>query len=151
MESMWRAARVLLGLILRRPLVAVCVIPILADGRIVLMRRRDSGLWGLPGGLVDWGETLIIAAQRELKEETGLTIADVGRLVGVYSAPQRDERFHSMCVAIEVFVEGTPTVSDPEEVLAVSAFTWDDLKDLRLAHDHHEHIADYLANRTVIA
>ena len=151
MQSFWRAARVLLGLILRRPIVGVCVIPVLPDGTVVLMRRSDSQLWGFPGGLMDWGEDVLTTARRELAEETGLSIVEVGRLVGVYSAPNRDERFHSVCVTVEVFVDGVPIANDPAEVLAVKAFEWDDLSDLDLAHDHAQHIKDYRANQTVVA
>ena len=149
-ESLQRAARVLLGLLLRRPILGVCVIPIMPNGSVVLMQRRDSGLWGLPGGLIDWGETITTSARRELEEETGLQISQVGRLVGVYSSPQRDSRFHSICVAIEVFATGTPCINDPAEVLAVKAFHWQELAALSLAHDHAQHIDDYLAQRTVV-
>lgn len=146
-----RAIRALLGLLLRRPVVGVCVIPILPDGSVVLMQRRDSGLWGFPGGLVDWGEDVASAAQRELAEETSLKIKQMGRLVGVYSSPQRDARFHSICVAVEVFATGLPQVNDPKEALAVQSFPWQVVSELSLAHDHAQHVADYLADRTVVA
>lgn len=151
MESIWRAGRVLLGLILRRPIVGVCVIPVLPDGKVVLMRRQDSGKWGFPGGIVDWGEDIPTAAQRELQEEVGMTVSEVGRLIGVYSAPNRDSRFHSICVTLEVRVTGTPIINDPAEVSEISVFAWNDLKTLDLAHDHAQHADDYLADRTVIA
>jgi ADP-ribose pyrophosphatase YjhB (NUDIX family) len=150
MESLWRAGRALLGLILRRPIIGVCVIPVLPDGTVVLIRRRDSKQWGFPGGLMDWGEDVPTTVRRELKEETGLNVVEMGRLVGVYSSPNRDERFHSVCVAVEVFVTGAPIVNDPAEVLAVKAFEWEDLSDLDLAHDHAQHIKDYRANQTVV-
>ena len=67
-----RPVRTLLALLLRRPIVGTSVIPILPDARLVLIRRRDNGLWSLPGGIVDWGEDLATAAKRELAEETGL-------------------------------------------------------------------------------
>ncbi|MEM6835284.1 MAG: NUDIX hydrolase [Cyanobacteria bacterium P01_C01_bin.120] len=145
-----RAVRALLGLLLRRPLIGVCVIPILPNGSVVLMQRRDSGRWGFPGGLVDWGEDIATTAQRELAEETSLTIARMGRLVGVYSDPQRDARFHSVCVTVEVFATGTPRVNDPKEAMAVSDFQWAQVRELNLAHDHAQHMQDYLANRTVL-
>jgi len=56
------------------------------DRRILLTRRSDNLLWCLPGGHLDYGETLSQAALRELREETGL-IAEIVRLLGVYSAP----------------------------------------------------------------
>ncbi|MEO0988472.1 MAG: NUDIX hydrolase [Cyanobacteria bacterium J06639_14] len=151
MQLLWRSVRILLGLLLRRPLVGTCLIPLLPDGTIVLIHRRDSGLWGLPGGLVDWGEDVITAAKRELSEETGLTAVSIGRLVGVYSQPQRDDRFHSICVVVELKVTGAPTINDPAEVLAVEAFPFEAVQNLDLAHDHARHIEDYLANKTVLA
>jgi len=56
------------------------------DGRLLLQQRTDIGLWGLPGGAVEYGECVTDALRREVEEETGLTI-DVGRLIGVYSDP----------------------------------------------------------------
>jgi 8-oxo-dGTP pyrophosphatase MutT (NUDIX family) len=55
-------------------------------GRVLLQRRTDNGLRGLPGGAVEFGESVLAALHREVREETGLTIA-VERLVGVYSHP----------------------------------------------------------------
>ena len=57
-----------------------------ADGEVLLQRRSDNGLWGLPGGSVEIGESVTTAIAREVREETGLVV-EVGRLVGVYSDP----------------------------------------------------------------
>ena len=57
------------------------------DGRILLQRRSDNGLWGLPGGSVEIGESVRDAIVREVREETGLTV-EVVRLIGVYSDPR---------------------------------------------------------------
>ena len=57
------------------------------NGDILLERRSDNGLWGLPGGRIEPGESLLQTALREAKEETGLTIV-VTRLLGVYSGPE---------------------------------------------------------------
>ena len=57
------------------------------DGDILLERRSDNGLWGLPGGRIEPGESILQTALREAKEETGLTIV-VTRLLGVYSGPE---------------------------------------------------------------
>ncbi len=147
----FRPVRTLLGLMLRRPIVGASVIPLLSDGRIVLIRRRDNGLWGLPGGIVDWDEDIETAARRELTEETGLTITTVGRLVGVYSASNRDPRFHSVCVVLEAQVEGAFNVFDEAEVLDVQAFDPQALPAGKLAHDHAAQIEDYFAGKTVLA
>ncbi|MEL6489310.1 MAG: NUDIX hydrolase [Cyanobacteria bacterium J06634_6] len=144
----WQMGRTLLQLTLRRPLVATSVIPLLSDGRMVLIRRADNGLWGLPGGLMDWGEDVETAAKRELEEETGLQLVLVKRLVGVYSAANRDERFHSVCVALEATVDGEMTINDPDEVLEVKAFETAAIPTDQLAHDHYQQLQDYLAGKT---
>lgn len=55
-------------------------------GWILLEKRSDNGLWGLPGGRIEPGESAVEAAVREVKEETGLTVT-ITRLLGVYSEP----------------------------------------------------------------
>ncbi|TVQ08408.1 MAG: NUDIX hydrolase [Leptolyngbya sp. DLM2.Bin27] len=145
------ALRTLLGLLLRRPILGTCVIPLLADGRVVLVRRRDNGLWSLPGGIVDWGEDVITAAARELKEEAGLETLELDRLVGVYSQPRRDPRFHSVCITVAVRVAGQPYPADPREVSAVQAFRPDDLPWDHLSHDHRQHLQDFFKGETVLA
>jgi ADP-ribose pyrophosphatase YjhB (NUDIX family) len=66
--------------------IGVAVIVSDLDGRILLERRADCGLWGLPGGRVEPGETVTQSAVREVFEETGLTV-EILKLVGVYSDP----------------------------------------------------------------
>ena len=56
------------------------------DGTILLQRRSDNGLWGLPGGSLEKGESVTTAILREVQEETGLQV-EVVRLIGVYSDP----------------------------------------------------------------
>ena len=67
-----------------RPSVAAVITN--AAGQILLQRRSDNGLWGLPGGSVEIGESVTEAILREVREETGLTV-EVERLIGVYSDP----------------------------------------------------------------
>lgn len=67
-----------------RPSVAAIITN--ADGHVLLQRRSDNGLWGLPGGSVEIGESVSAAIVREVREETGLGV-EVERLVGVYSDP----------------------------------------------------------------
>jgi len=90
--------------LLRRPVVGICAVARTPDGRILLVRRGDTGGWALPGGTLEWGETLADALPREIEEETGARVVRLGRVTGVYSRPDRDWRFHAVnvCVLAEV-------------------------------------------------
>jgi 8-oxo-dGTP diphosphatase len=60
------------------------------EGKVLLAHRRDIDWWNLPGGGMEEGETVDEALHREVLEETGLEV-EVGKLVGVYSKPQKQE------------------------------------------------------------
>lgn len=147
----WRFISTAIGIIFRHPVPGTTIIPILPDGRIVLIQRSDSGKWGLPGGMVDWGEDIPHAASRELAEETGLKITKIKRLRGVYSDPQRDPRLHSISVVLEVEAEGELEAEDKLEVLQVKAFTKDELPLGNLSHDHDRQLQDFLNDQIVVA
>ena len=151
LKSLWRYAHTLAGLIFRRPLLGVSIIGITPEGAIVLVRRRDDGRWALPGGLVDWGETIGEAAARELKEETGFRLLNLTRLVGAYSDPHRDPRIHSVCVALAAAVTPDGSIQDQLEISAVQVFPLDRLPFGSLSHDHDRQLQDYLAGITTIA
>src|SRR4051812_16996154 len=78
--------RVIVG---SRPLILVAagVLICNAAGELLLQRRTDDRLWGIPGGSMELGETTEETARREVQEETGLTVGDV-RLFGVFSGPE---------------------------------------------------------------
>lgn len=151
MGQLWRYIKTIMGVIFRHPITGATIIPILPDGRIVLIRRQDTGKWGLPGGIVDWGEDILTTVRRELLEETGLELLQIRRLVGVYSSPHRDPRIHSISVLIEADVIGILEVQDTLEVLDVKAFDRDNLPLGNLSHDHDRQLADYLQGLTVLA
>src|SRR3954452_13184703 len=67
--------------------VAVAVVVRDDEGRVLLIQRSDNGLWALPGGAQELGETVTQAATREVEEETGLRVAISG-ISGIYSDPQ---------------------------------------------------------------
>ena len=151
MRQHWQFVSTVLGIIFRHPIAGATLIPILSDDRIVLVRRRDTGTWGLPGGIIDWGEDLPTAAQRELKEETGLDLVKFGRLVGIYSAPDRDPRIHSISMLLEIHATGNLQVEDTIEISEVRAFSRHELPLGTLSHDHDRQLQDYLDGLTTIA
>jgi ADP-ribose pyrophosphatase YjhB (NUDIX family) len=151
MEQLQRLIQAALKIIFRHPITGTSIIPILPDGRIVLVQRQDNGKWGLPGGIVDWGEEISTSVQRELKEETGLDLVQINRLVGVYSSPDRDPRFHSICVVVETAVQGTMQIQDKLEIIDVQAFLPSALPVGTLTHDHDQQLRDYLSGQTTLA
>ncbi len=98
-------AREAARLLLRRPVIGVAVVARVPDGRWVLIRRADTGRWALAGGTLEWGETFRELIPRELREEAGVEVRSIGRLVGVFSRPDRDPRFHGVTVVVCCEVE----------------------------------------------
>jgi len=141
-----------LKIIFRHPIPGATIIPVLPDGKIVMVRRQDTGQWSLPGGMVDWGEDIYTSARRELEEETGLELIKIRRLVGVYSSPERDPRVHSISILIEADVKGTIQIKDTLEISEARAFAKDELPlNENLSHDHKQQLQNYLQGKTVVA
>lgn len=138
-------------LLWRRPLVSVTVVPVLPDGRILLVRRVADDRWTLPGGIVEWGEDVPTAARRELEEESGVEMESLERLLGVYSSPGRDRRTHAVSITLAARVRGMPHIGDPLEVSEIHAFAPGELPFGYFAHDIERQLRDFLAGRTVIA
>lgn len=147
----WQFISGVLKIIFRHPIIGVTLVPILPNGKIVLVYRQDTQQWSLPGGMVDWGEDIPNTVSRELKEETGLDLVQIKRLIGVYSSPDRDPRLHSISVLIEVEVKGDMKVQDTWEIGEVKAFSVDEIPVGNLAHDHDRQLQDYLQGKTTIA
>jgi ADP-ribose pyrophosphatase YjhB (NUDIX family) len=151
MRWLWHFAQAVLGILFRHPITGTSIIPILPDGRIVLIQRQDNGQWGLPGGMVNWGEDILTSVERELAEETGLEVTKIRRLVGVYSSPERDPRIHSICVVVEAEVHGQMEIRDPIEVREVKAFLPEAIPIGTLSHDHDRQMQDYFKGLTTLA
>lgn len=115
------------------------------EGGIVLIERRNEPFgWALPGGFVDYGESLEAAAVREAREETSLEISDL-RLLGCYSDPARDARMHTISTVYIAAGRGIPHAAD--DALNLAVFRLDSLPE-RLCFDHGRILADYAA-RTI--
>jgi len=125
------------------PLIAADTIIELTDfpGRpIVLIERAYPPYgWAIPGGFVDVGEIVELAAIREAKEEVSLDVRPIA-LLGIYSDPARDTRGHTVTAVYVVEAEGTPVAADDAKNCRV--FNLDELPE-RLAFDHAEVLADY--------
>lgn len=126
------------------PFPTVDVIIELKGGIVLIERRNEPFGWALPGGFVDYGESLESAAVREAREETSLEISDL-RLLGCYSDPARDARMHTISTVYIAAGRGIPRAAD--DALNLAVFRLDSLPE-RLCFDHGRILADYAA-RTI--
>lgn len=112
--------------LLRRPVVGIAAAATTPDGKWLLIRRADTGTWALPGGTLEWGETLRSCLPRELEEEAGVVDCELGSVVGVYSRPDRDVRFHAVTVLVRCRVSApVKPPKNPLEILEVGCFEAD--------------------------
>lgn len=110
------------------------------DRKIVLVRRKNPPYgWAIPGGFVDYGETLEAAAVREALEETSLAVTLV-RQFHTYSDPSRDPRRHTVTTVFIAKARGVPAAAD--DAAEARAFSLDDLP-APLAFDHADILRDY--------
>lgn len=124
----------------KNPVPTVDIIIELADKGIVLIERKNEPKgWAIPGGFVDYGETLEAAAKREAREETSLEVRLKCQL-HAYSDPKRDPRFHTVSVVFAAEASGVPEAQD--DAKGVGVFTEDNLPS-PLAFDHERILRDY--------
>lgn len=127
----------------RNPFLTVDAI-IEIDGGIVLIRRKNPPPgWAIPGGFVDYGETLEEAVIREAKEETGLDIRLV-RQLHTYSDPKRDPRHHTVSTIFIATASGIPVAADDAREAGI--FMKDNLPD-EIAFDHRQILEDYFSGK----
>ncbi len=110
-------------------------------GLILIERLYPPYGLALPGGFVEVGETVESAVLREIREETGLD-ARINRLLGVYSDPKRDPRFHVVSVVFVCDAEGEPKAED--DAKKVKIYSLEELPLDLLTFDHKRILLDYM-------
>lgn len=127
--------------VIRNPFLTVDIIIEVPERGIVLIERRNPPPgWALPGGFVDYGESLEDAARREAREETGLELTALQQF-RAYSDPSRDPRHHTVTVVFTAMGAGIPRAADDAKHLEV--FPLDRLPKI-LAFDHGAILSDYV-------
>jgi len=107
------------------------------DGKILLVLRKNEpfrGRWALPGGFVEYGETVEEAVAREVEEETGLATEITG-IVGVYSDPGRDPRGHTVSIAYLLSPKDEKEPAGGDDASEAKFFDADELPPLAFDHD----------------
>jgi 8-oxo-dGTP diphosphatase len=127
----------------KNPFPTVDVIIELPEGIVLIERKNEPFGWAIPGGFVDYGESVEAAAVRESMEETGLAVTEL-RLLGVYSDPARDKRSHNISTVFVGKASGTPKAGD--DAAGVKLFPIDSLPE-PLCFDHGRILADYLEKK----
>ncbi len=125
----------------RGPYVTVDAIIEVPEGVILIKRSNPPYGWALPGGFVDYNESLEEAVIREAKEETDMDLADI-RQMHTYSAPERDPRFHTITTVFVARGIGRPQAGDDAKGLKIVKYG--ELMGCDYAFDHKKVVADYL-------
>ena len=127
----------------KNPAPTVDLIIELPSGKIVLIQRKNPPPgYALPGGFVDYGESLEDAAVREAREETGLDVT-LERQFHTYSDPSRDPRSHTITTVFIARAHGTPKAGD--DAAAILLADRDSLPEM--AFDHNRIVLDYYSGR----
>jgi 8-oxo-dGTP diphosphatase len=123
----------------KNPLPTVDIIIEVQGGIVLIERKNPPPGWAIPGGFVDYGESLEDAAKREAKEETSLDIKDL-RQFHTYSKPDRDPRFHTISTVYVAHGVGMPQAADDAQNIKICT---DKNLPKDLAFDHRKILIDY--------
>jgi len=119
----------------------------LKENKILLINRKrdpEAGAWAMPGGYLDWNETLKQCGIREFKEETGMDVTKL-TFLGVYDSLNRDKdgRQNVDHCFIGQVPQDQPAHQNLDEVTKMQWFSFDQLPE-NIAFDHRDMINDYL-------
>ncbi len=124
----------------KNPVPTVDIIIEIGDKIILIERKNPPYGWAIPGGFVDYGESLENAAMREALEETSVHV-ELYEQFYTYSKPDRDPRHHTITtVFLARALKGIPRADDDAKSLEL--FTSDSLPDT-IAFDHRDVLMDY--------
>ena len=113
------------------------------EGIVLIKRKNPPHGWALPGGFVDYGESLEQAAVREAKEETSLDI-QIKTQLHTYSDPKRDPRQHTISTVYVATARGKPKAQDDAQEIGI--FTKEEIN-FPLAFDHQKILTDYFKQK----
>ena len=125
------------------PFPTVDIIIEVENGIVLIKRKNPPYGWALPGGFVDYGESLEAAAIREAREETSLQVELISQF-GAYSDPDRDPRKHTITVVFIAKAAGEPRAAD--DAAGAGVFSLHSLPN-DLAFDHGRILKDYFESR----
>lgn len=128
---------------MRNPLPTVDLIIESDDGIILIKRKNPPDGWALPGGFVEYGESIESASIREAREETGLNV-ELVRQFHTYSDPKRDPRHHTITTVFVARAHGRPSAGDDAKEIGI--FRKENLPE-QIAFDHRDIINDYFTGR----
>ncbi|MCC7553872.1 MAG: NUDIX hydrolase [Methanobacteriaceae archaeon] len=131
----------------KKPSITVDIIIFNEDKEFILIKRKNDpykDYWAIPGGFIDYGETVENAAIREAKEETNIDIK-LKNILGVYSEKNRDPRGHTVTIVFLANgnIEKMKANSDAKEI---NIFSFNDIKNMKLAFDHTKILNDAYRN-----
>ncbi|MFH1679514.1 MAG: NUDIX hydrolase [Candidatus Eisenbacteria bacterium] len=109
------------------------------SGVYLVERKNPPPGWALPGGFVEWGESLEDAARREGEEETSLVVELSGQF-RAYGDPDRDPRFHTITVVFAA--HGAGEARGRDDARSARFFRWDELPE-RMAFDHRRILEEF--------
>ncbi len=125
----------------KNPLPTVDIILYTPDGQVVLIKRKNPPHgWALPGGFVDYGESVEDAAVREAREEVGIEV-ELEALLGVYSSPDRDPRHHTLSVVFMAPLGDPSRMRAGDDASQTCLFPLDSLPPM--AFDHAKILMDF--------
>jgi ADP-ribose pyrophosphatase YjhB (NUDIX family) len=131
-----------LDVLLWGPFVTVDAIIEVGEGVVLVRRSNPPFGYALPGGFVDYGETLEEAVTREALEETGMELQGL-RQVHTYSDPARDPRFHTITTVFSAQGKGSPRAGDDAAAIHVAGRK--EIEGLPFAFDHGQILKDYFS------